>query len=215
MTWLLGPAAAALSMVAPFIYMRSILRGESKPHRTSRLVLLVCTALMVVSLVADGVTGAALWLAGAQCLQCAVTFAMSLKYGVGGWSRLDIGCLGLATAGIVAWQTTSDPMLALAAAILADFFGFVPTLVKTWFRPETESRAFYLVDTVAGAMAIGGLATVTASSLAFPLYILGVNAAMVWLAGRRRSSPLASWRSRRWSFRPSTSSRVTHVSHTR
>ena len=129
--------AAILALVAPIVYIRAILKGEAKPHRTTRFVLMLITLITASALFANG-DRVALWLAAASAIQAAVIFGMSLKYGMGGKDKVDILCLLIAMLGIVLWQVTKQPVLALYFAIAADFTGGVPMFIKTWREPETE-----------------------------------------------------------------------------
>ncbi|HEV8590856.1 MAG TPA: hypothetical protein VGQ55_02055, partial [Pyrinomonadaceae bacterium] len=131
-------ASSVCALISPIIYARSILNGVSRPHRTTRLVLLIISMLSTAALFAQN-DRVAIWLAGISTLQAIVIFALSIKYGMGGWAKLDLACLGIALIGIIVWQVTSEPILGLYFSILADFTGMVPALVKTYRLPHTEN----------------------------------------------------------------------------
>lgn len=176
-------ASSILALTSPIIYARSILKGEAKPHRTTRLVLLLITALSTASLIAQQDT-VAVWLAGVSTLQAIIIFALSIKHGMGGWARTDILCLVIALAGIIAWQTTNNPAFGLYASILADFTGMVPTLIKAYRLPHTETVWFFGFDTVAGILTLFAVSALTTQQIAYPIYIAIVNAVMVLLIVR-------------------------------
>jgi hypothetical protein len=169
-----------LALISPLIYARAILKGEAKPHRTTRLVLLIITALTTASLFAQHDT-VAIWLAGVSTLQSIIVFTLSLKYGMGGHSRSDITCLVIALIGIVLWQVTKNPIVALYFAILADFTGFAPTLVKTYKQPETEYYLFFLMDVFAGIFSLLAVKTWAPEQISYPIYILLINLVEVML----------------------------------
>src|SRR6185369_8405795 len=90
----------------------------------------------------------------------------------------------IAGLGIVIWQITKDPVLALYASILADFTGFFPTLVKTYKQPLTESFWYFFLNLfVAGfnGLAIQGW---TLQNASYPVYLTVMNAVMVLLVVR-------------------------------
>jgi len=91
----------------------------------------------------------------------------------------------VASVGIVLWQTTSNPGFGLYASILADFFGMVPTLVKTYKHPETEDWRFFAIDTVAGMLSLCAITLWSIGTAAFPAYIFAINLAIAVLALRR------------------------------
>ncbi|MDB5238538.1 MAG: rane protein [Candidatus Kaiserbacteria bacterium] len=177
--------SSILALISPLIYARAILRGEARPHRTTRLVLFLITALTTLSLFAQH-DRVAIWLAGASFIQAFVIFVLSLRYGMGGWAKTDILCLVIALAGIVLWQTTANPALGLYAAILADFTGMIPALIKTYHQPETEIASFYALDVLAALFSLLALSIWVPQGFAYPLYILIINTCMVMLVVRPR-----------------------------
>lgn len=105
---------------------------------------------------------------------------------MGGWSKIDKLCLVIALSGIVLWQTTKDPSLALYASILADFVGMVPALIKTFRFPETEIWTFYALDVLAGFFSLLAVKSFTLQQFSYPLYIILINMLMVVLSLRRK-----------------------------
>lgn len=168
-----------LVLTSPLVYIHSIINGETRPHRTTRFVLLVITLLSTAALWQT--KGAAFWLALASLVQALIVFILSIKKGMGGWSRVDIGCLIIALVGIVLWQTSGQPAIGLLASIVADVVGMVPALIKTYKLPHTEDWRFFAMDTAAGVLSTFALTSYTIYTLSYPLYIVVINAAMVAL----------------------------------
>jgi hypothetical protein len=166
--------SAVLPLISPIVYSKAILKGDAKPHRTTRFVLLLINALATASLFAQH-NNVAIWLAGVSLLQSMIIFVLSVKHGIGGWAKTDLLCLFIALIGIIAWQTTKHPLLALYCAILADFTGMVPTIFKTYLHPDTEVWEFFIIDVFAGAFNILALKTYSLSDFSYPLYIILIN----------------------------------------
>ncbi|OGK16683.1 hypothetical protein A2774_00075 [Candidatus Roizmanbacteria bacterium RIFCSPHIGHO2_01_FULL_39_12c] len=55
---------------------------------------------------------------------------------MGGWSKSDIICLVIAFMGIFLWQITKNPVISLYFAIVADFTGMIPAIIKTYKYPD-------------------------------------------------------------------------------
>jgi len=172
--------SSLLALISPVIYAKAILKGEAKPHRTTRLVLLLITSLATASLFAQHNT-VAIWLAGVSTLQAIVIFALSIKHGMGGWAKSDMICLVIALLGIGLWQTTKQPTLALYAAIAADFTGMVPAIIKTYKFPKTEIWSFFFLDTVAAIFSLMAIKNWRIEEFSYPLYLMLINLAMVLL----------------------------------
>jgi len=169
-----------LPLYSPIPYIRSILRGGTTPHRTTRLVYLIIGLLTTLSLLAAG-DRVALWVSAVSLFQAIVLFSLGLTHGVGGWSKSDIICLLFAMAGVMAWQTTSNPLLGLYFGIIADLAGTMPTIIKTWNDPMSEEPQFYLLDAAAGACNVFALTNWEMRDFCYPLYLFLVNALIAWL----------------------------------
>ncbi len=180
--------SSALGFIGPVIYAISILKGKSKPHRTTRLVLFLIGALGVFSffLTKDY---ANLWLFSFLSLGNLILFVLSFKYGMGGWSRSDIICLLIALVGIVVWQTTKNPLMALYASVLADATGMIPALIKTYKYPKTEIWLFYFCDLLASILIIIAHKDISFNQFLYPLYLIIVNVMMIVFILRPKRIP--------------------------
>lgn len=175
--------SSLLALISPLVYARAILKGEAKPHRTTRLILLLITSLATASLLAQH-DRVAVWLAGISTLQSILIFILSLKRGMGGWGRSDLICLAIALLGIFLWQTTKNPALALYASIAADFTGMVPALIKTYRFPETEIWSFYFLDIFAAGFSLLAVQSFIPQQFSYQLYLMVINLVMVLLVLR-------------------------------
>lgn len=176
-----------LPLLSPIPYILSILKGDAKPHRTTRLVILATTCLTTLSLIIQH-DQTALWLSLVSTIQAVIIFSLSIKYGIGGWTTRDIACLTIAGIGILAWQTTQNPSMALYFAILADFIGMLPTIIKTLHNPETELWYFFGIDTLAGIFNLLAMPHFTVHTVTFPFYIVCINGLVALLAVRKNFS---------------------------
>lgn len=180
-------ASTILVLISPIIYIRSIWKGETKPHRTTRIVYLVISLLSTYALYRQW-DNVGLWLSAATLLQSLAVFAMSMRHGVGGRSKTDITCLVIAGIGIIVWQITKNPLTGLAASILADLAGTRPTVTKTRKRPESETRLYYGIDMVAWGLSLLALSSWTVAWTAYPGYIFIINLIVMALCLRKRST---------------------------
>lgn len=172
--------SSLLAFISPLVYAKAILKGQARPHRTTRFVLLLITSLATASLFAQHDT-VAVWLAGVSALQTILLFVLSIHHGMGGWAKTDVLCLLVALAGIVLWQTTKEPSLALYASIAADFTGMIPAIIKTYKYPNTEIWSFFLLDFFAAIFSLLALKAWTVREFSYPLYIMVINLIMVLL----------------------------------
>ena len=143
-----------LALLAPTTYIVSIIRGRSKPHRTTRFVVLVVVALIFLgTLSAHGNNGTKM-LTTVTLLSSMIIFGLSLRRGMGGWSLFDRICLLIALIGIIGWRVTGNPITAIVLAILADTIAYLPAIAKTWRHPQSESHWFYSLSLVAAFLSL-------------------------------------------------------------
>jgi hypothetical protein len=185
--------SSILAIISPIVYSIAIIKGKAKPHRTTRFVLLIITSLTTASLFAQH-NNVAIWLAAVSTFQSVILFYLSMKKGMGGWSRSDIICLIMAIIGIVLWQITKNPVIALYFAIAADFMGMIPAIIKTYRWPQTEVWTFFILDVFAGIFSMLALKQWAITDYSYPLYIILINLLMVILivVPRRKILPLKS-----------------------
>jgi len=191
MSWslpaVLGVAATLLSLVDPIPYLRDVARGRTTPHRVTWGIWSTVGVVALCAQVAHGVD----WSLGLLVVQSAsmlLTFGLSFARGVGGATAADVVALGLAAAGIVAWVTCDDPVLAVLGAIAADVVAFAVMLPKAWRDPWSETWSSFLLAGIAGgcsALAVGGLDP----NVLYPGYFFLVNVGFALMVLVRRSSP--------------------------
>lgn len=163
-----------ISLITPLIGLRAVVKGEFKPQRITRFLVLCISSLFVGSLFFQGERHGLL-LALVQWINSVLFFIISLRIGVGGKSWQDIFVLFLALGVIFIWKTTNDPVLALYLSIAADFVSFWPTIIKSFRHPYTEDPKFYASDMVAGLLNLLTLKSYNLQDLAFPGYIFLLN----------------------------------------
>ncbi len=82
----------------------------------------------------------------------------------------------LALVGIVIWQITGEGNLAILFAILADGTAAIPTLIKSYFKPETESSLVFLFSMINAGITLLTIKTWTFAHWGFPVYIFAICA---------------------------------------
>lgn len=91
-------------------------------------------------------------------------------------SRLDLACGSLSILGLVLWKITSIGNLAILFAVIADGLASVPTVIKSWQVPETESSTIFLLSGVNALITLLTIRTWNFEHWAFPIYILAIDA---------------------------------------
>jgi hypothetical protein len=179
-----------LIVAAGIIYCASIINGRTKPHRTTRFVVLVLLTLNFFSmLAAHGNLGAEIY-SGVLFVSAIAFWFLSFKSGMGGTSFFDWACLVVALAGVAVWKTTNNPILGIWFAIGADLVAYLPAFAKTWHHPRTESPWLYALSASASFLSL--IAYKISAVSAFQIFAILCSLAMLVCIYHRRLVP--AWR---------------------
>lgn len=192
----IGVIGAAIVAVSALYYAVDVVRGTTRPQRTSWAVWALVGLLGFASADAGG-AGPGAYAAGVDAIACAATFLLSVhpRFGKSGGRRLDIVLGGIAIAGVVLWRV--GPLGATGAALLAvgcELVALWPTLRESWRQPGTESLLSWSADIAGNGLCIAAMSTLSVASLAFPLYVLGAAVTMTVLLVVRRARPITGTR---------------------
>ncbi|MHB8466667.1 MAG: hypothetical protein ACYDH6_11015 [Acidimicrobiales bacterium] len=181
---------AAVGVIGQGLYIRDTLRGTTKPNRVTYLLWGVAPLLAFSVELHAGVGLRSLTTLVVSLGPLAILVA-SFANGAAPWkiSRLDYVCGLVSVAGTAAWLISRHGTIALVAAIAADGLAAVPTVVKSWHHPETESVSLYAGGVVNAGLLLLTVQRVTLTVVAFPTYIVAVGLLQVVLVGRIRWRP--------------------------
>lgn len=171
---LVGIVAGVLSFIAYPIYIKDILAGNTKPSRVTWWVLALLNAVLVAAYYGSGARDT-IWIPVSYAFGFTVIALLSLKYGEGGWERTDSVALIGAGISLLLWWLLQSAEIALFLIILTDFIGLLPTIVKSFKRPWTESRFSWGVAFVASALNILAIEKWTLPVSSYPIYVAITN----------------------------------------
>jgi len=180
-----GVLAGILQLVATAPYLRNILRGTTKPQRATWAIWATLSFVVLASQWASGATWS-LALTIGQALSCGAVFALSLRRGVGGVTRLELALLGLAALGVAGWLVADDPVVATCSVVVADLIAVGLMLPKTYRHPGSETLATYAIGVISTLFALAAVGSTAPSLLIYPVYILVADAAVVAVILLRR-----------------------------
>ncbi len=184
----IGLASGALAIVMYAPYIRDMLKGTTHPHRASWLIWSSLGLIAFFSQLAKGATNS-LWMTAAQTLGTMAVFILSIKFGTGGFSRLDRVSLLAAAFGIVLWYLTSDALYALLITIAVDAIGAALTAKKAYQRPESETLITWVLSAASGILGTLAVGALNPTLMLYPLYVFVANSCVITgiLLGRRMS----------------------------
>lgn len=166
----LGTAVGALGAA---FYLRDTLRGTTQPNRVTWLLWAVAPLLAAAIEFGDGVGLRTLptFMVGFMPL---LIFVASFRDPGAVWRvrRLDYACGLMSVVGTAVWLVSRNGVLAICAAMAADFLAGVPTLMKSWTFPQTETVHTYIGAVVSMGILLLTIQHWTFEVAAFPAFIL-------------------------------------------
>ncbi len=183
-----------LNLYGGLDYVVQTLRGKTKPNRVSWLIWALAPFLTFAAEIKQGVGLASLMTFSAG-FNPFLIFIASFINKKAEWklSLLDYVCGGLALSGLLLWYLTQDANVAILFGVLADGLGAVPTIVKSYSYPETESSKVFLYGGINAVIALLVIDQWDFAHYAFPLYIFFVCALLVALIHFKLGKVIHSW----------------------
>lgn len=170
----LGYTSGVLFMLSVIPYVRSILKGNTKPQRMTWLIWTILVFIAFFSQLAEGATWSLLLTAG-DAMTIIIVFLFSIKYGVGGFRKIDILSLIGAGVSLIIWYLTKEAAFALFLIIIIDLIGANLTIIKTWKNPETENWVGWAMCGAGGLFGVFAVGSFNIVLLSYPLYIFIIN----------------------------------------
>jgi hypothetical protein len=167
---------AIISTVGGLSYLIDTLKGNVKPNKVSYLVWSIAPLIAFFAEMKQGVGLQSLMTLTVVFLPFAV-FVASFVNKNAEWklTYFDVTCGALSLVGLVLWYITKSGNIAIFLSILADFLAAVPTIVKAFNYPETESAWPYFTATISAALTLLTIQMWNFATYAFPVYILLVT----------------------------------------
>lgn len=169
--------AASIRILAGLLYIKSILKGKTRPSAVSWLIWSVSPFIaFFAATFSEGFKLASLvtLALGISPLLVFITASVTKNH-LFKLTLPDLICGILATISLICWLITKNPILTISFAILADFISTIPTLKKSYYYPDTEHAPTYLLAILAMSITLLANKETTSYSLIYPTYILLMN----------------------------------------
>jgi hypothetical protein len=154
---------------APF-YLFDILKGKTKPERTTWLIWSIQGLIAFGAQFKLGAHWSLLYV-GLEALGNIIVYLLALRFGVGGWHLRDKYALVIAAIGVIASVALKDPVLALFGVVLADFAGVALTLRKAYLDPSSETALTWFALGISSALAAASVGHWYFQLLLYPIYL--------------------------------------------
>jgi hypothetical protein len=178
--------AAAATVVGACLYIRSMYRGKTRPNRVTWFMWLVAPFIATAASLSSGFSLAVIpvFMSGFSPL---LIFTASFFSKKAYWktTRFDYVCGVMSGLALLLWFISKDPNLAITFAIISDAVAAVPTMIKAWHKPETESPWPFILGLFSPMTSFLVATAWTFSQLAFPSYLILINVLLLLPLTRR------------------------------
>ncbi len=179
--------AISIVIIIPqvYVYIKSILDGETKPHIYTKIIWFILTGIwFIIQLENAGWPWA--WVMWATCLVQLSTLILALKYWTKDITKFDTSLLILAIICIPIYLWIGNKIYALVFIIFIDFFWYIPTLRKTFKAPESESLLAWNISTLKYIISLFALLEYSFYTMAYPIFLIIANLILIWIMIIRR-----------------------------
>lgn len=167
----LSAVAIALTLVAFFPYIVSIIHGTIRPHVFSWVIWGTTTFVVFLAQLEDG-GGIGAWPIGVSgIITIFIALLAYIRRADISITRTDWLFLAAALSSLPFWYFTSDPLWAVVILTVVDVLGFGPTLRKAYMLPYSESLLFFGLFTTRNLIVIAALENYSVTTVLFPAVI--------------------------------------------
>jgi hypothetical protein len=161
-------------------YILGTFRGDIKPNRVSWLLWSIVPLISTAASLSAGVGWVVLpvFMAGfGPFLVFICSFTNRESY----WKlqKIDYICGALSLLALLLWAVTRQPVTVIAFSIIADAFASVPTIIKAWKDPATESVNPFAAGLFSSLTSFLIIKVWIFPAYAFQCYLILVNCSLV------------------------------------
>ena len=177
---LAGKLAGIIAVLAYIPYIIAILRNKTSPNRATWFIWALVSFIMLISYYLSGARNT-IWLPLGYVIGSSVIAILSIWYGEGGWTILDRSCLLGAGASIALGIVLKIPQVVLFTNILNDFFGMLPTIKKSYLRPQSENKLAWIMFFTGSAANIVAVDNWNFSIATYPIVLFCETGIIIFL----------------------------------
>ena len=182
---IIGAVAFLIGLVGSVLYIVTILQHKTKPHLYTWLVFGILTSIAFLAQVHEH-AGPGVWTTGMTAFSCIVTALLALKYGTKDIHKTDKIALAVSLVSILPWLVMDDPLWSVVLISLIDCVAMIPTLRKSWNKPNEENITTYGIANLKTVLSLVALTNFNLTTVLYPVAITLVNFALIFLCLWRR-----------------------------
>lgn len=175
-----------ISLVGYFFYFKDIFYGTTRPNLVSWFLWMLAPFIGIFFQIkaGAGLSMVPVFMAGFGPLMVIVV-SLFRKSSIWKITKLDIICGILALAALVLYVFTHNLGISVLFAILSDGLAFIPTYLKAWKFPETETSTIYFTSIFNNTLALLIIKNWIFAIYSFNAYLIISNMVLVVILYRK------------------------------
>jgi len=181
---LVGKIAGILTILAYIPYIHAIVRRKTSPNRATWFIWAFVSFIMLISYYLSWARNT-IWLPLGYAVGSSMIAILSIRYGEGGWTIFDRSCLIGVGLSIALGFMLKSPQVVLFSNILNDFFGMLPTIKKSYLRPQYENKLAWIMFFAGSAANIIAIDNWNFSIATYPIFLfceIGIVVGLLFLS---------------------------------
>jgi len=187
--------AVFLNLIGQLLYIKSITKGHAKPNLVSWSIWMLAPFIAVFFQLKAGAGLSVLpvFMAGFGPL-IIITAALITKNALWKINSFDLICGVFSLTALLLYILTHNLGISIFFAILSDALAFIPTFVKSWKYPESESVAGYSWCVISNTIGLLIIKDWSFTIYSFGVYLVVFNIAEVIILYRNKifKKPISS-----------------------
>jgi hypothetical protein len=180
--------SVVISILGSITYIRGTIKGHTKPNKISWFMWAFAPLIgtfAALSAHADPWATSRIFLAGFIPL---IVFIVSFFNKQSYWKLtvFDFLCGLFSLCALVVWLLIDSPILAILLAVIGDAFAALPTIVKAWKHPETESGTIFITSLISVLLIMPSIPKWDVVNSGFQIYLFLVDVALILAIYRKR-----------------------------
>jgi hypothetical protein len=176
-----------INLVSSLWYIRNIFKGGTKPNLISWFMWMLAPFVGVFFQLkaGAGLSSLGVFMSGFGPL-LVILFSLWNKNAYWKIVKFDLICGAISLMALVLYAFTHNLGISILFAIVSDGLAAIPTLIKSWKFPETETAAIYLGGIINNILALLIIKNWIFSIYSFSVYLVLINIAICFAIYHKR-----------------------------
>jgi hypothetical protein len=167
---------SVIALIGGLSYLIDTVKGRVKPNRVSFLLWSLAPLIAFAAQIKEGVGFFLALITFVAGIEPLLIFIASFFNKMAEWkiNRFDLACGAVSVLGLIIWQIAKTGNIAIIFSILADGMASLPTVIKSFNHPETESGWPYFTTVISAVITLLAVKDYSLASIGFTVYLLVV-----------------------------------------